>query len=118
MCQPSHPPSARSLSSIPFAPLFPSTPLKHRNQIRRIRGLRLRHIPVLHDTRTIHTIDVRERDRLGLFVNSHVDETNVVVYVAGFDQQCESGDGGIGMGGLGMEWDGDGDGRKREVRRE
>ncbi len=55
-------------------------PLEHRNWIRCVRWQCLSHIPVLHNTRPIHAVDIRQRNgRLICLINSHVCESNVVI---------------------------------------
>ena len=57
-------------------------PSEHRNRVRGISGSRLCHVPVLNNTRSVHPINVCQRNGfLTRNINPHVDETNVVVEV-------------------------------------
>ena len=73
---------AESSTFIPVGFVSVQPASEHRNRIGGISGSRLCHVPVLNNARSIHPINVCQRN--GFFarnINTHVDETDVVVEV-------------------------------------
>jgi len=87
--------SQRNTPPLPPLPPSParSNKSEHGDRVRRVPRRLLCHIPMLNDTRPIHTVNVRQRDRqMPLLVNPHMDETNVIVETVPQDCAWHEGD--------------------------
>ena len=56
-------------------------PSEHCDRVRRVRRPRLRHVPMLHNARPIHAIDIRQRNRLRHLINPHMYQPDIIIEI-------------------------------------